>query len=140
MKRFLLLTALLTAVPSVGAETCTDLQSAFGEYRTAVSQGTDVARYFSRRYLEYQVDGLLADGDEAVLHNAKAARKQVVIAPIARLDYQLTTYCSATEGSMVLSFPRDNIRSLSLGYILEGGAWRIDGLEINLTPVAVDGT
>jgi len=132
---------LLTAASDTSPESCPDLRNAFSEYRAAVLQGTEVGRHFSRRYLEGQIDDLLLDGGEAaMLHNVKATMKQVLIRPVARSDYQLVVRCSASTGSVALTFPTGNTRLLRLGYILEGGAWRIDKLEIMFSRAAADGT
>ncbi len=115
MYSLLLVSVLLTAAGNLSSPSCTELRNAFSEYRAAVSQGTEVARYFSHRYLADQVDTLLIDGDEAViLHNVKATRKQILIAPVARSDYQLTARCAASAGSIALTFPSRRMPLYSL--------------------------
>jgi hypothetical protein len=141
MDSLLLVSVLLTAAGHPISQSCTELRNAFSGYRAAVSQGTEVGHYFSHCYLAGQVDALLVDGDEAVIpHNVKATRRQIRIAPVARSDYQLIARCSVSVGSISLTFPTGNTRSLRLGYILESGAWRIDKLEITLGSAAADGT
>ena len=141
MDSLLLIGVLLAATDPASSEACTDMRNTFSEYRAAASQGAEIARYFSRGYLEGQVDAMLIDGDEAVmLHNVKATKKQVLIAPVTRTDYQLAAHCSASVGSITLTFPTGNTHSLRLGYILESGAWRIDKLEITLGSASADGT
>ena len=75
MRNLLAVLVMLTAGCSQAANGCGELQQSFSEFRTAAGQSKNVAKYFSRPYLEEQIDSLTFQDDNLLLPNAKIARK-----------------------------------------------------------------
>jgi hypothetical protein len=123
------------------ANQCSSLEPRFEQYRQALKSQSDLATFFSRSYLEDQIDGLLVDGDDALLHNAKAALLRVRLTDIARSDYTSSIQCVDDAAAVNLSFPRGDLGGVTLSYVYELGAWRISRLQLNIRHVTIpDGT
>jgi hypothetical protein len=134
MRELLAILMMLAAGCSQAANDCGGLRQSFSEFRTAAAQSKNVATYFSRPYLEEQINSLTLQDDDLLLPNAKVVRKLLVFPEMLRDDYTLSYQCSAHSGAVILNFPNGipgthTLRTLTLKYIREHGAWQIAGSE-----------
>ena len=138
MRKLLAVLMMLTAGCSQAATDCGELQQSFSEFRTAAGQSKNVAKYFSRQYLEEQIDSLTFQDDDLLLPNAKIVRKLVVFPEMRRDDYTISYQCSAHSGAVILHFPKGipgtyTLGTLTLKYVRERGAWQIAGSEFYIS-------